>query len=137
MSTNNKFSICSFRTILSILAIVIMIPLALYNTDSSDISFYVTVSVFVLGKYVDLVEKVLDRPSRLYHFVYMLGIVIGILAVAMCFFAFVGITLILSVKMIYDNALIVLTMFFCFIDIAEFIYYVCRLNYTKKLLYQY
>lgn len=135
MSENN-FSICSFRTILSIVTIVIIIPVAMMNTGTTDISLYITICVFVLGKYVDLIAKILDRPSRLCFWIYIVGLIIGMMVVAMCFFATLGIGYILSERIIYDCILIAFTMFFGFVDVAEFINYLGKVVYTKEVLNQ-
>ena len=48
MNTKESFGISAFRMLLSVISLVIIIPMV-WNV--SDISLYVTVSVYVLGKF--------------------------------------------------------------------------------------
>lgn len=136
MNTNDSFSISAFKMLLSVLSLVIIVPM-IDNLD--DISFYVTISVYVLGKFIDLVAKISQRQLKVFFIVYILGVIISIIIVAMCFLGFAyedvknGITNTLS----YNKCLIYLTTAICFIDIADFVFCICKLNYTKKKLHQF
>lgn len=131
MNTNDSFSISAFKMLLSVLSLVIIVPM----TDNlNDISFYVIISVYVLGKFIDLVAKISQRQLKIFFVIYIVGIIVSIIIVAMCFLGFAyenvknGITNTFS----YNKCLIFLTEAICFVDIADFVFCICKLNYTKK-----
>lgn len=133
MNTNDSFSIAALKMLLSAVSIVIMLPMV---ENVTDISFYVTVSVYVLGKFIELVANISDRPLKIFFVIYIAGVIVGIVAVSMCFYAFA----ISSngsenqITLIYNQVLLILTLAFGFIDIANFVYCICKLNYTKNKL---
>lgn len=133
MNTKDGFTISAFKMLLSIVALVIMLPMV---DNLTDISFYVTVSVYVLGKFIDLVSKITERQLKVLYFIYIAGVIIGILAVAMCFYAFSSTNSLNSVSntKTFNWILMGMTTAFCFIDIADFVYCICKLSYTKKKL---
>uniref|UniRef100_UPI004055C3FD hypothetical protein n=1 Tax=Acetatifactor sp. TaxID=1872090 RepID=UPI004055C3FD len=136
MSTKDGFAISSFKMLLSVVSLVIMIPII---GNLKDVSFYVTVCVFVLGKFFELVSKILDRPIKIFFILYLIGVAIGTLAVAMCFlgFASINITNGISNTLTYNYILLGLTAAFCFIDVADFVLCVCKISYTKRRLQQF
>lgn len=58
MSTNDGFAILVLRVLLSVLALLIMVPMF---DNSADVPFYVTVCVYLLGKLVDLAAKIMRK----------------------------------------------------------------------------
>ena len=104
-----------------------------------DISFYVSVSVYVLGKFIDLVAKITQRQLKIFFVVYVLGAVISIVAVAMCFlgFADVGIASGITNTLTYNKILLYVTTGICFVDVADFVFCICKLSYTKGKLHQF
>lgn len=85
MNTKDSFTISAFKMLLSIVALVIILPMV---DNLTDISFYVTVSVYVLGKFIDLISKIIERQLKIFYIIYIAGAIVGMLAVAMCFYAF-------------------------------------------------
>lgn len=136
MNTKDGFTISAFKMLLSIVALVIMLPMV---DNLTDISFYVTVSVYVLGKFIELVSKITERQLKVFYIVYIAGTIVGMLAVAMCFYAFanIGISNGISNTLTYNIILMCMTIAFCFIDIADFVYCICKLSHTKKKLKQF
>lgn len=136
MNTNDTFSVSAFRMLISILSLIIMLPMV---GNLTDISFYVTVSVYVLGKFLDLSAKISQRQLKIYFVIYIVGVVVSIIIVTMCFFGFActnvnnGITNTLQ----YNKVLMFLTTSICFIDVADFVFCIYKLNYTKKKLHQF
>lgn len=135
MNTKDGFTISAFKMLLSIVSLVIILPMV---DHLEDISFYVTVSVYVLGKFIELISKIMERQLKVFYIIYILGAIIGILAVAMCFYAFADTDTSngISNTITYNWILMIMTIAFCFIDIADFIYCICKLTYTKKKLQQ-
>jgi len=136
MNTKDSFTISAFRMLLSILSLVIIIPMV---DNLNDISFYVSVSVYVLGKFIDLVAKITQRQLKIFFVIYIFGAVASIVAVAMCFlvFADVGILSELTNTLIYNRVLLYVTTLICFIDVADFVFCICKLSYTKEKLHQF
>lgn len=136
MNTKESFGISAFRMLLSVISLVIIIPMV-WNV--SDISLYVTVSVYVLGKFIDLVAKIYQRQFRIIFDIYVIGVVISIVAVAMCFYGFASVNIPNGIthKMLYNVILIVVTTVICFTDVADFVVCICKLKYTKKKLQQF
>lgn len=136
MNTKDGFTISAFKMLLSIVALVIMLPMV---DNLTDISFYVTVSVYVLGKFIELVSKITERQLKIFYVIYITGAIVGMLAVAMCFYAFASTDVSngISNTITYNWILIIMTIAFCFIDIADFVYCICKLSYTKKKLQQF
>ncbi|MDE7432559.1 MAG: hypothetical protein K2N34_11700 [Lachnospiraceae bacterium] len=136
MNTKDNFAISAFKMLLSIVALVIMLPMIDNLTDNS---FYVTVSVYVLGKFIELVSKITERQLIVFYIIYIGGTIVGMLAVAMCFYAFANTDVSdgISNTITYNWILMGMTIAFCFIDIADFIYCICKLSYTKKKLQQF
>ncbi len=133
MNTKDNFTISAFKMLLSIVALVIILPMV---TNVTDHSFYVTVSVYVLGKYIELVSKITERQLKIFYMIYIIGTIVGILAVAMCFYAFADTNVSNGVSntLTFNWILMGMTVAFCFIDIADFVYCICKLSYTKKKL---
>lgn len=136
MNTKDGFTISAFKMLLSIVALVIMLPMV---DNLTDISFYVTVSVYVLGKFIELVSKITERQLKVFFVIYIAGAIVGMLAVAMCFYAFANVDISNGVSntITYNWILMGMTIAFCFIDIADFVYCICKLSYTKKKLQQF
>lgn len=136
MNTKDNFTISAFRMLLSVLSLVIIIPMM---NNLEDISFYVSVSVYVLGKFIDLVAKITQRQLKIFFVVYVLGAVISIVAVAMCFlgFADVGIASGITNTLTYNKILLYVTTGICFVDVADFVFCICKLSYTKGKLHQF
>lgn len=135
MNTKDSFTISAFKMLLSIIALVIILPMV---DNLADISFYVTVSVYVLGKFIELISKIMERQLRVFYIIYIAGAIIGMLAIAMCFYAFASADAPNGIvnTITYNWILMCMTIAFCFIDIADFIYCICKLSYTKKKLQQ-
>lgn len=136
MNTKDSFTISAFKMLLSIVALVIMLPMV---DNLTDVSFYVTVSVYVLGKFIELVSKITERQLKVFYIIYIMGVIVGMLAVAMCFYAFANIDVNngISNTITYNWILMGMTIAFCFIDVADFVYCICKLTYTKKKLQQF
>lgn len=136
MNTNEGFSISAFRMLLSMVSLVIIFPM-LGNFDDS--SFYVSVSVYVLGKFIDLVAKISQRQLKIFFAIYIFGAVVSIAVVAMCFlgFANVDITNGITHTLLYNKIVLGATGFICFVDVADFVYCICKLCYTKNKLHQF
>lgn len=131
MHTEDNFTVSSFRMLLSVVAIIIMLPLV---DNLTDLSFYVTVSVYVLGKFIELVAKISERQLKIFYIIYICGVLLGMLAISMCFYAFASGG---PSTLKYNQTLIVITIAFGFIDIADFVYCICKLSYTKNKLKQF
>lgn len=136
MNTKDNFTISAFRMLLSVLSLVIIIPMV---NKLEDVSFYVSVSVYVLGKFIDLVAKITQRQLKIFFVVYILGASVSIVVVAMCFlgFANVGTSNELTNTILYNTTLLYATTLICFVDVAEFVFCVCKLSYTKRKLHQF
>lgn len=134
MNTTDSFSISALKMLLSTISIVIILP---FVEDFTDISFYVTVSVYVLGKFIDLVAKISERNTKSFHNIYIIGVIIGIITVSMCFYAFASISADCSLTLAFNHCLLVLISGFFFIDIVDFMYSIMKLSYTKKALRQF
>lgn len=134
MNTTDSFSISALKMLLSTISIVIILP---FVEDFTDISFYVTVSVYVLGKFIDLVAKISERNTKSFHNIYIVGVIIGIITVSMCFYAFASISAACSLTLAFNHCLLVLISGFFFIDIVDFMYSIMKLSYTKKALRQF
>lgn len=136
MNTKDGFTISAFRMLLSVLSLVIILPMV---DNLTDISFYVTVSVYVLGKFIDLVAKISQRQLKIFFIVYILGAVVSMVAVAMCFFGFANADISNGVTntLTYNKILLYVTALICFVDVADFVFCICKLSYTKKKLHQF
>lgn len=136
MNTKDNFTICAFKMLLSSMAVIIILPMV---DNLTDISFYVTVSVYILGKFIELVSKITERQLKVFHYIYIAGIVVGMFAIAMCFYAFANTDATdgISNTITYNWILMIMTIAFYFIDMADFVYCICKLNYTKKKLQQF
>lgn len=141
MNTNDSFVVSAFRMMLSVLALIIMLPLV---DNFTDVSFYVTVSIYLLGKFVDLVAKVTHKQLFLIYFICVIGMIICVVAIGMCFlgFASVGAAETGIVKMFvntkpYNYTLIIATTLVCMVDVIDFIFCISKLNYTKQKLKQF
>lgn len=136
MNTKEGFEISAFRMLLSAASLAIMIPMVKVVVG---ISFYVTVCVYILGKFVDLVAKVKQRQNKLFFVIYIIGILISILAIGMCFWGFAnaGTSETVTNTPMYNIILLIMAVAICAIDIADFIFCICRLNYTKEKLQQF
>ena len=134
MNTTDSFSISALKMLLSTISIVIILP---FVEDFTDISFYVTVSVYVLGKFIDLVAKISERNIKSFHNIYIIGVIIGIITVSMCFYAFASISATCALTLAFNHWLLVLISGFFFIDIVDFVYSIMRLSHTKKALKQF
>ncbi|MDE6421665.1 MAG: hypothetical protein K2K87_14255 [Lachnospiraceae bacterium] len=136
MSTNDSFAIVAFKVLLSIVSLVIMIPLV---NNLTDISFYVTVSVYVLGKFIDLVAKISQRQLKIFFIIYIMGVVVSILACAMCFLGFANVDISNGITntLAYNVILLSLASLICFVDVADFVLCICKLSYTKRKLRQF
>ena len=136
MNTKDGFMISAFKMLLSIVSLAIMLPMVV---DLESISFYVTISVYVLGKFIELVAKIMERQMKYFFVIYMVGAVIGMIVVGMCFFAFADTAFAtgISKTTAYNYALLGMTGAFCFIDITDFVFCVCRLGDTKRRLHQF
>ncbi len=136
MNTKDGFTISAFKMLLSVVSLAIMLPMV---DDLTNISFYVTVNVYVLGKFIDLVSKIMERQRKLFFIIYLIGVVIGMIAVGMCFFAFANTDIAngISFTLPYNYILLVMVTAFCFIDIADFVLCICKLNDTKQRLQQF
>lgn len=136
MSTKDGFIISSFKLLLSVVAIVIMLPMV---DNLTDISFYVTVSVYVLGKFVELVDKVMGRPFKIFYVIYIIGIIIGVVAVSMCFYAFASSDGLgqNTFSLLYNQILLIMVFAFGFIDVADFVFCICKQTYTREKLKQF
>lgn len=136
MIIKDGFIISAFKMLLSIIVLVIMLPL-LESLD--DFSIYATISVYVLGKFIELVSKIMERQLKMFYFIYIAGIIIGMSAIAMCFYAFANADIYNGYfnTILYNCILMGMTTVFCFIDMADFIYCICKLSFTKKKLQQF
>lgn len=136
MNTKDGFTISAFKMLLSIVSLAIMLPMV---DDLESISFYVAVSVYVLGKFIELIAKIMERQRKFFFVIYMVGVMIGMIVVGMCFFAFADTDFAtgISKTTAYNYALLGLTVAFCFIDIADFVFCICRLYDTKRRLHQF
>lgn len=136
MNTKDSFTISAFKMLLSVLSLVIILPMV---ENLTDISFYVTVSVYILGKFIDLIAKISQRQLKVFFIVYILGAVVSMVAVAMCFFAFANTSVSNGITntLIYNRILLYVTTALCFVDVADFVFCICKLSYTKKKLHQF
>lgn len=136
MNTNDSFSVSAFKMLFSLLSLVIMIPMV---DDLKEIAFYVTISVYVLGKFIDLVAKISQRQLKVFFIIYICGVIVSMLVVAMCFlgFAYADVENGITNTLEYNKCLIYLTTMICFIDVADFVFCICKLNYTKEKLHQF
>lgn len=134
MNSKDNFQALTLRILLVIVSLAIMLPIV----DDSAISFYVTVSVFVLGKLIDLTEKIIDSRTKMFFTVYLIDIILGILILAMCFYGFANVDATKEGKFLigYNYILLCMTTLFCVADIMEFVSGICRLYHTKHKLKQ-
>lgn len=134
MTLRDDFATAALKMLLSVISLVIIFPVV---SNTTDISLYVTVSVFVLGKFVELVEKVTQRQLVLFYAIYIIGIFVGIVAVAMCFYGFAAMPEDVTLSLEFNMVLVVFAACYCFIDLADFIYCLARTIYTKKQLHHF
>lgn len=134
MVTRDDFSTSALKMLLSAISLVIIFPIMDHTTD---VSLYVTVSVYVLGKFIDLVAKVTQRQLLLFYIIYIGGIIVGIVAVSMCFYGFASMSETKTCSLFFNQVLIMLSACYCFIDVADFVYCIYRTIYTKKLLHHF
>lgn len=134
--TKDGFEIMAFKMLLSVLSLVIMIPMV---DTLTDVSFYVSVCVYVLGKFVDLVAKINQRNFKLFFVIYILGLTISIIAAAMCFcgFASTNNTNEITNTLLYNRVLLGLVTAICFVDVSDFVFCICRLSYTRRKLHHF
>ena len=62
MNTKDNFAITAFRVLITSISIAIMFP---FVEHTSNASFYVTIIVFVLGKFVEIVFSLSSRPLKI------------------------------------------------------------------------
>lgn len=136
MDTKEGFEITAFKMLLSVLSLIIMIPMVGILTD---ISFYVTVCIYVLGKFIELVSKITQRQMKLFFIIYMLGVIISIVVAGMCFLGFASTNVDNGITntLLYNQILLGLATAICFIDVADFILCICKLSYTREKLHQF
>ncbi len=134
MTLKDDFSSAALKFLLSVISLVIIFPVI---SHTSDIALYVTVSVFVLGKFVDLLGKISQRQLALFYVIYILGIFVGIAAVAMCFYGFASMPEAKAFPIGFNITLVVLAAVYSFIDLADFVYCIVRTIYTKKQLHHF
>lgn len=90
MGMNDSFSTITFRILVTAISLAVMLPVFLIN---DGVSFYATISVFALGKLVDSITKITNREHPSLYWWFFSGIVVSILAVSMCFFAFASLNM--------------------------------------------
>lgn len=134
MTLKDDFSTSALKFLLSVISLVIIFPVV---GHTSDIALLVTVSVFVLGKFVDLLSKVTQRQLALFYVIYILGIFVGVAAVAMCFYGFASISEAGEFSISFNITLVILSAIYSFIDLADFVYCIVRTIYTKKQLHHF
>lgn len=134
MVTKDDFSTSALKMLLSAISLVIIFPII---DHTNDVSLYVTVSVYVLGKFIDLVAKVTQRQFLLFYIIYIVGIIMGIVAVSMCFYGFASISETHECSLVFNQILVMFSACYCFIDVADFVYCIYRTIYTKNLLHQF
>lgn len=110
MGTKDDFAVSALKVLLSAVSLAIMLPM-MYNLDG--VSFYATVSVYVLGKFVDLVAKLTEKQLKMLYVIYIAGIGVAIVAVALCFYAFAsaGSTNSLSNALCFNGTLMFLPLY--------------------------
>lgn len=133
MSSKDNFQVLTLRILLVIVSLAIMLPAV-----DDAIAFYVTVSIFVLGKLIDLTEKISESRTKLFFAVYVIDIILGILILAMCFYGFADVDAAKAEEffIVYNYILLGMTTVFCAADIIEFVSGICRLYHTKHKLKQ-
>lgn len=141
MSTNDGFAILVLRVLLSVLALLIMVPMF---DNSADVPFYVTVCVYLLGKLVDLAAKIMRKQFFLMLLIYMAGVIICIAAIGICFLGIASVGIVpenVVGKFVgtapYNFSLIIMSALICLVDLIEFLFCLGRIMYTKKKLGQF
>jgi len=134
MILKDDFATSALKMLLSVISLVIIFPVA---NKTSDIALCITICVFMLGKLLDFINKVTQRQLFLLYVVYIMGVLIGIAAVAMCFYGFSAITEGMEISLAFNATLVCLAATYSFIDLIEFIYCISRMIYTKMLLHHF
>ena len=131
MTVRDDLTTASLKTLLSIISLVIILPIIEYT---ESITLYITVCVFVLGKFVEVIQKCNHRQPVSYFCMYIVGILLGIIAISMCFYGFATIAEDNSLSSSFNYTLIAISAYYCFLDIADLLFCVARTIYTKHLL---
>lgn len=84
MSIHDRFSICAFKMIISVLSWILILP---QSAIGESPAYAVTLLVFVMGKIIEQIVKVEAVYSKLLTGVYLAGIVIGIIDVGFLFWS--------------------------------------------------
>ena len=134
MMFKDDFSASSLKMLVSAVSLGVIFPVV---THTADVALYITVCVYVLGKFVDLVSKVSQRQLMLFYIIYIGGIAVGVIAVAMCFYGFANIVEAHSNSLTFNFVLVVLCALYCFIDVADFVYSIFINVHTRTLLHQF
>ena len=134
MVIKDDFSTSSLKMLVSAISLGVIFPVV---EHTADVALYITVCVYVLGKFVDLVSKVTRRQLIMFYVIYIGGIVVGVLALAMCFYGFAHIVEVNSNSLTFNFVLVGLCALYCFIDVADFVYSVFINVYTRELLHQF
>lgn len=134
MVIKDDFSTSSLKMLVSAISLGVIFPVV---EHTSDVALYVTVCVYVLGKFVDLVSKVSQRQLIMFYIIYIGGIAVGVLTLAMCFYGFATIVETGSNSLTFNFILVGLCALYCFIDVADFVYSIFLNVYTRRLLHQF
>lgn len=134
MILKDDFATSALKMLLSVISLVIIFPVA---NKTGDIALCITVSVFMLGKLLDFISKVSQRQLLVLNIFYILGVIIGIVAIGMCFYGFSAVTEKMELSLAFNGILVCLAASYSFIDLIEFIYCIARTIYTKALLHHF
>lgn len=134
MVIKDDFSMASLKLLVSAISLAVIFPIV---EDVSTVALYITVCVFIFGKFVDLISKMTQRQFLLFYFIYLVGIITGILALALCFFGCANIAENQKNALELNFWLVGFCSLYCAIDLADFVYNVYVTVYTKHLLHQF
>lgn len=131
MNTKDNFAITAFRVLITSISIAIMFP---FVEHTSNASFYVTIIVFVLGKFVEIVFSLSSRPLKIMFKYYVAYIFLSIVIISMCFFSFLETNMTTESSAGFNLILYCCTIALGFFDMFEFIYCTVKLYATIKTL---
>lgn len=135
MNVKDSFSIMTFRMLLSVVSVSIIVP---FFDDITDNSFYVTICVFVLGKFIDFIDKIVDRTRKDSFVLYLVGIMVAVMSITLCFYAFLcwGDDGFEVYAINYNVTLMLTALVLGTIDLLDFFCYLGGWLRTKKMLKQ-
>lgn len=90
MNTNDGCGMATFKWLATILSFAISLPA--YFDESSKMAFILTVCVFVFGKFIENVEGISQYTSNFHTIFCIIGSIIGVIAIGICFYFFAAIS---------------------------------------------